>query len=170
MIRKACVLVSVCVISFGSFNAMAVVNKSRSNNYDELVKELEGIKDSKTDLEYYSEVISDYQSGKYRNLSIRIKGFAKRFPKSPFLDNAYYLAGKMALEEKNYKDSVGFFQKVISEFPMSNKVVASKFGKAMAYRSMNLNAQSLQVFSDIRRKHPQSPEFFRAETEMKLIK
>lgn len=166
MIRKACLILGV----FGALTSAAVVNKTRTSNYDDLVKELEGIKDSKSDLEYYSEIISDYQSGKYRNLSIRLKGFSKKFPKSPFLDNAYYLAGKMALEEKNYKDSVGYFQRVISEFPMSNKVVASKFGKAMAYRSMNLNNQSLAIFNEIRRKHPQSPEYFRAETEMKLVR
>ncbi|HRD55496.1 MAG TPA: tetratricopeptide repeat protein, partial [Parachlamydiaceae bacterium] len=165
MIRKACLILGV----FGALTSAAVVNKTRTNNYDDLVKELEGIKDSKSDLEYYSEIISDYQAGKYRNLSIRLKGFAKKFPKSPFIDNAYYLAGKMALEEKNYKDSVGYFQRVISEFPMSNKVVAAKFGKAMAYRSMNLNNQSLAIFNEIRRKHPQSPEYFRAETEMKLV-
>ncbi|MBL7557113.1 MAG: tetratricopeptide repeat protein [Bdellovibrionaceae bacterium] len=166
MIRKACLILGV----FGALTSAAVVNKTRTSNYDDLVKELEGIKDSKSDLEYYSEIISDYQAGKYRNLSIRLKGFSKKFPKSPFLDNAYYLAGKMALEEKNYKDSVGYFQRVISEFPMSNKVVASKFGKAMAYRSMNLNNQSLAIFNEIRRKHPQSPEYFRAETEMKLVR
>lgn len=166
MIRKACIVLGM----FGALSSMAVVNKTRTNNYDDLVKELEGIKDSKSDLEYYSEIIADYQSGKYRNISIRLKGFAKKFPKSPFLDNAYYLAGKLALEEKNYKDSVSYFQRVISEFPMSNKVVASKFGKAMAYRNMNLNSQSLAVFNEIRRKHPQSPEFFRAETEMKLVR
>lgn len=166
MIRKACLILGV----FGALTSAAVVNKTRTNNYDDLVKELEGIKDSKSDLEYYSEIISDYQAGKYRNLSIRLKGFAKKFPKSPFIDNAYYLAGKMALEEKNYKDSVSYFQRVISEFPMSNKVVAAKFGKAMAYRSMNLNNQSLAIFNEIRRKHPQSPEYFRAETEMKLVR
>ncbi len=166
MFKKVCVL----VFALGSVSSLAVVNKSRTSNYDELVKELEGIKESKSDLEYYSEIISDYQAGKYRNLSIRLKGFAKKFPKSPFLDNAYYLAGKMALEQKNYKESVGYFQKVIGEYPMSNKVAASKFGKAMAYKSMNLKDQSLAVFGEIRRKHQQSPEFFRAETEIKLIK
>ncbi len=166
MIKIACFFLLV----LGSISSVAVVNKSRTNNYDELVKELEGIKESKSDLEYYSEIISDYQSGRYRNLTIRLKGFAKKFPKSPFLDNAYYLAGKMALEEKNYKESVGLFQKVIVEFPLSNKVVAAKFGKAMAYKNMNLKEQSLAVFGEIRRKHQQSPEFFRAETEIKLIK
>lgn len=166
MFKKTCFLLFV----LSSVASQAVVNKTRSNNYDELVKELEGIKESKSDLEYYSEIISDYQSGKYRNLSIRLKSFAKKFPKSPFLDNAYYLAGKMALEQKNYKESVGYFQKVVSDYPQSNKVAASKFGKAMAYKSMNLKDQSLAVFSEIRRKHQQSPEFFRAETEIKLIK
>ena len=171
MIKKLGLLL--CV--FGAIQTMAVVNnKPRSNaragGYDDLVKELEGIKDSKSDLEYYSEIISDYQSNRYRNLEIRLKSFSKKFPKSPFLDNAFYLAGKMALEEKNYKDSVSYFQRVISEYPLSNKVVASKFGKAMAYKNMNLGSQSVAVFNDIRRKHPQSPEFFRAETEIKLIK
>lgn len=166
MIRKACLVLGI----FGALTSAAVASKTRPSNYDDLVKELEGIKDSKSDLEYYSEVISDYQSAKYRNLSIRLKGFAKKFPKSPFLDNAYYLAGKMALEEKNYKDSVSYFQRVISEFPLSNKVAAAKFGKAMAYRSMNLNNQSLAVLNEIRRKHRQSPEYFRAETEMKLVR
>lgn len=166
MFKLACFFLFV----LSSLNSLAIVNKARSSNYDELVRELEGIKDSKSDLEYYSEIISDYQLGKYRNLSIRLKSFSKKFPKSPFLDNAFYLAGKMALEEKNYKDSIGYFHKVIADFPLSNKVVAAKFGKAMAYKNMNLKDQSLAIFGDIRRKHKQSPEFYRAETEIKLVK
>jgi TolA-binding protein len=141
-----------------------------SGNYNELIKELEGVKDSKTDVQFYSEIISDYQAGKYKVLSIRLNSFIKKFPKSTYIDNAIYLAGKLALEEKNYPASLKHFQKVISSFPQSNKVIAAKFGKAMAYKKMNLDSQAVEVFTDIRKKYPNSPEYFRAEMEMKLIK
>lgn len=153
-----------------NFFAIASVQKNKGKSYDELVRELEGIKDSSSDLEFYSEIISDYQSGKYRSLVVRLRGFSRKFPKSPFLDNAYYLAGKLALEENNFKDAVLYFQKVISQFPLSNKVASAKFGKAMAYRRMNLNAQARNVFLDIQKFHKAAPESFRAETELKLIK
>lgn len=154
-----------------SGNVFAAKTKGTlSNNYNELVKELEGVKDSKTDLQFYSDIISDYQAGKYKVLSIRLNSFTRKFPKSPYIDNALYLAGKLALEEKNYPASLKHFQKIISSYPQSNKVIAAKFGKAMAYKKMNLDIQAKDVFMEIRKKYPNSPEYFRAEMEMKLIK
>lgn len=159
------------LIVCSSFNVFAAKPKpALSSNYNELVKELEGIKDSKTDVQFYSEIITDYQSGKYKTLNIRLSSFMKKFPKSPYIDNALYLAGKLALEDKNYPAALRHFQKVINTYPQSNKVIASKFGKAMAYRKMNLNPQAAEVFTEIRQKYPNSPEYFRAEMEMKLIK
>ncbi len=139
------------------------------NNYNELIKELEGVKDSKTDIQFYSEIISDYQAGKYKVLNIRLNSFIKKFPLSSYVDNAIYLAGKLALEEKKYTDSLKHFQKIITNYPLSNKVVAAKFGKAMAYKKMNLAEQATEVFTEVRKKHPLSPEYYRAEMEMKLI-
>ncbi|MCK6598781.1 MAG: tetratricopeptide repeat protein [Bdellovibrionaceae bacterium] len=154
-----------------SFSALAAKNNQSSpRNYNELVKELEGVKDAKNDLQFYSEIISDYQAGKSKTLNLRLNSFVKKFPKSPYLDNSIYLAGKLALEEKNYPEALQHFQRIITQYPLSNKVISAKFGKAMAYKKMNLNPQAKEVFTDIRKKYPNSPEYFRAETEMKLIK
>lgn len=132
--------------------------------------ELTGRDESKmSDVDLYAEIVAAYQSHDEVGLRTRLQKFMVRHAKSPFADNALYLAGRQALDKKNYSEAIKYFHRVVSEYPRSNRVVSSQFAKAMAYKKMNLEPQARRVFRDIMRKYPGSPESFRADSEMRLL-
>ncbi|MES3038468.1 MAG: tetratricopeptide repeat protein [Bdellovibrionota bacterium] len=145
-----------------SVNSMAKQN---------LIIELTGKDPSKmTDVGLYSELVATYQSNNEIAFKSRLQSFMQNYSKSTYADNALFLAGRMALENKNYPEALRYFHRITVQYPNSNKVVAAQFSKAVAYKKMNLNPQAKKVFTEITRKYPGSPEGFRAQNEIRLIR
>lgn len=165
-------VVSLFIIFF-NFSAMAAKPKAPTSedlSKEALMIELSG-KDYKKISEeaLYAEVISAYKSGNEIALKARTQTFIKRFPRSQFADNAIYLSGLMALQNKSYPEALRNFQKISKNYPNSNKAVSAQFSKAMTYKHLNLAAEAKRVFKEVMAKYPGSPESFRAETELKLL-
>lgn len=122
------------------------------------------------DVGLYSEILANYQVRDFKGLRIHLETLLKRFPTSPYADNALYLGGQLALEIKNYPEALKHFQRIVQYYPQSNKMVSATFAKGLAYKKMNLDIQAKKVFFDLRKKYPGSPESYRAESELKLIR
>lgn len=138
---------------------------------DELIKELTGRDESKkSDLDVYSEVVAAYQTRDVKTMDARTRHLLLRHPASPFADNALYLLGLAAMEEKRFVDALRYFQRVHDEYPNGNKVAAAQFAKAVAYKNMNLPEQARRAFQEVIRRYPGSPESFRADSETRLIR
>lgn len=135
-----------------------------------LLIELTGKDDAKkSDVDLYSEIVASYQSQDLRGLRARVNTLVGSHPRSPFADNALYLAGRQSLDQKKYTDALRFFSRVTAEYPHSNRVVAAQFAKAMTYKKMNLESQARKVFREIIQHYPGSPESFRADSEIRLL-
>ena len=133
--------------------------------------ELTGKDPSKVDeTALYAEIASSYRKNDEIGFKSRMQTFLTRFPQSAYADNVLYLAGRMAFDNKNFAEAIKYYQRVISKYPRSNKVVAARLGKGVAYKKMNLTPQAGYVFKDLRKRYPGSPEAFRAENELKIIK
>jgi outer membrane protein assembly factor BamD (BamD/ComL family) len=144
---------------------------SRAPQGSELWQELTGENLNKfDDKRFYSEIIAQYHTRDAKGLSRYLEALLRRYPASPYADNALYLGGELALEMKNYPDALRYFQRITRSYPLSNRVVAAQFSKGIAYKKMNLDVQAKKVFYELRMKYPGSPESFRAETELKLIR
>ncbi|MFN7905817.1 MAG: tetratricopeptide repeat protein [Pseudobdellovibrionaceae bacterium] len=161
-----------------SFDANKGMKKPVRNEISEsakaeaaLYKELTGKDYSKLDeTSLYSEIITSFQSQNETEFSAMLTVFMQKYSQSIYADNALFLAGKMALEKKQYGRAVTYFQKIQDQFPQSNKVVSASFAKGVAYKKMNLEKLALRVFDEVSRKYPGSPESFRAGNEAKLIR
>lgn len=167
------IMAIICGLSFLVLNtAMAIPQKPKvDGKSDALWAELTG-KDIRKldDVGLYSEILANYQVRDVKGLRLHLESLLKRFPTSPYADNALYLGGQLALEMKNYPEALKHFQKIMQYYPQSNKVVSATFAKGMAYKKMNLDIQAKKVFFELRKKYPGSPEYFRAETELKLFR
>ncbi|MBX3041561.1 MAG: tetratricopeptide repeat protein [Bdellovibrionaceae bacterium] len=143
-----------------------------SNEFSEqaLLIELTGKDQGKlSEVDLYSELVAAYQSQDEIGFQSRLQTFMSRFPRSSFADNALYLAGRKALEQKRYAQALKYFQRIIAEYPRSNRAVSAQFAKAMAYKQMNLTTESRKVMKEVVQKYPGSPESFRADSEMRLL-
>lgn len=136
-----------------------------------LLAELTG-KDARkeNDISLYAEMVSAYESDNKVLFKKRLEALLKRFPQSPYADNALFLAGRMAVDNKNYAEAIKYFARIEKDYPRSNKIVAAKFAKAMTYKKMNLPEFAMRTLQEVRNKYVGSPESFRADAELKMIK
>ncbi|MBV2167319.1 MAG: tetratricopeptide repeat protein [Bdellovibrio sp.] len=140
-------------------------------NQQALLVELTGKDLSKeNDIALYAEMVSAYQNDDEIAFKSRLQSLLTRFPQSSYADNALFLAGRMAVDHNNFAEAIKYFAQVEKEYPRSNKVVAAKFAKAMTYKKMNLPEFALRTLKEVRAKYPGSPESFRADVELKMIK
>ncbi len=138
---------------------------------EELVKELTG-QDflAAAEIHAYSEIVGFYQSNQLQSLNLAAKKFAKKFPQSPFVDNAIYLSGKLALEKNDYSTAIKFFSLIEQKYNTGNKNVSAQFAKAIAYKKMNLPELAKNVFKNLKKQYPGSSEALLAESELRLLK
>lgn len=169
--RQSCVLTLTFVLSLYVFQAKAAKNMKESLSKEALMIELTGKDPSKvTEGELYAEIFGAFRASDEIGFKSRMQTFMTRFPASAYADNVLYLAGRMAFDNRNYAEALKYYQKVITQYPRSNKVVAAKFAKGIAYKRMQLEPQAKGVFANLRKEFPGSPEAFRAENELKLMK
>lgn len=138
---------------------------------EELVKELTG-KDflAAAEIHAYSEVVGFYQTNQFQKLKRAADKFAQRYPQSPFVDNALYLSGKLALEQNNYTTAIKYFSQIEKHYQSGNKNVSALFAKAIAYKKMNLPELAKNVFRNLKKQYPGSSEAVLADSELRLIK
>lgn len=169
--RQYFILTVTFVLSLSTVQALAAKKAHSALSKEALMIELTGKDPSKVkEADLYGEIFSAYKAGDEIGFKSRLQTFMTRFPTSPYADNVLYLAGRMAFGNKNYAEAIRYYQKVITQYPRSNKVVAAKFAKGVAYKKMNLAPQAKNVLTDLRKKYPGSPEAFRAENELKIMR
>jgi TolA-binding protein len=136
----------------------------------DLKTELTGIDYRKmTEDNLYIEVLNRYQANKTVQLEQIGRIFLSRFPTSAYADNVLYLMGYSFLENKKYSDALRHFESLTRKYPNSNKAVSAEFAKGTAYKRMRLKKQAQITFLKLRKKYPGSPEFYRAESELKIL-
>lgn len=136
-----------------------------------LLVELTGKDISKeNDITLYSEMVSAYQGGNEIAFKSRLQRMLLKFPQSPYADNALFVAGRMAVDNNNYAEAIRYFSQIEKNYPTSNKLIAAKFAKAMTYKKMNLSSFAAQTLREVRVSFPGSPESFRADAELKIMK
>lgn len=166
---KHLVMAAIFAILTLSLGANAAPQKSL--NRDDLMAELTGKDVTRmNDASLYAEIVGAYQAQDQLTLQTRLQTLLKRFPQSEYADNALYLAGKSAMEHRNYAGALKYFSKVNELYPNGNKVVSAQFAKAMAYRKMNLDPQAKEVLLSLKKRFPGSPEAFRADGEIKQLR
>lgn len=132
--------------------------------------ELAGEKaDQLSELEIYHKVAEKYQ----QNDEVAVQAYAnlliKKYPRSIYCDNALYFQGMMAFTSKKFGESLNAFQRILQNYPQSNKAVSALFAKGVVFKKMNLPKEAARVLASVINKYPGSPESDRAEIELKLI-
>ena len=154
-----------------SLSFVGVVHAKPQNKQEALLVELTGKDVTKgNDIDLYAEIVSAYENDNEILLKSRMQSFMSRFPKSQYADNVLFLAGRRAADHGNYPEAIKYFSKIEKEYPRSNKYVQARFAKAMTYKKMNLPQFSTKILSEVRTKYAGSPESFRADSELKMIK
>lgn len=158
-------------LSVSALAKTTVPQETLNSREEALLVELSGKDPSKeSDMALYAEMVGASERNDEIAFKSRLQSLLARFPQSVYADNALFLAGRMAVDNGNYAQAMKYFSQIEKDYPRSNKVVSAKFAKAMTYKKMNLPEFALPTLKEVRARYPGSPESFRADAELKIIK
>lgn len=113
---------------------------------------------SEDPIEVYQSAYRDYQRGNYDLARQGFSDFAKANPESDLADNAVYWIGETWFAQKKQRDAIAMFDRVINEYPTSDKVPAALLKKGLAYIEMGEKAQGVVQLQYVVHEHPTSRE------------
>jgi len=113
---------------------------------------------SEDPIEVYQSAYRDYQRGNYELARQGFSDFAKANPQSDLADNAIYWIGETWFSQKKHRDAIAQFDRVINEYPTSDKVPAALLKKGLAYIEMGEKAQGVVQLQYVVHEHPTSRE------------
>lgn len=123
-----------------------------------------------TDSQLYGELISHFERNDEIGFQSRFQMMMSKYSHSPLADDSLYLAGLQQVGIKNYGKALKYFNRLIQDYPYGNKTGAALFAKGAVYRKMNLDSLAMTNFKDVLKRYPGSPEAFRAQAELRLLK
>ncbi len=118
----------------------------------------------------YGRLVQAFRKNDLQILEKQRKQLEKNFPKSVYLDNAYYLSGMLEFQKGRIGESIKYFDVVTNQYRHSNKRPAALFGKGVAYDRLNLKPLALRAWQMVIKQYPGSPEAQRARMHIRMEK
>ena len=118
----------------------------------------------------YKEVIEAYRGQQEDALKNLHQSLVGQYPNSSFADNSAYLVGDLNFARGDYGESLKYFDEVVKKYPKGNKRSAALIGKARAYEKLNLPQRAVDVYAEVLKLSPKSPEAEVAKKQMSLLR
>ena len=117
----------------------------------------------------YSKVLETYRMKKSDEMQKTVELLSKSYPESVFVDNAIYLAGLLAFEGGDLKAALKQFDRLLRDYPRSNKAVAALYAKASIEQRTGHISDAKRGFIQVRDLYPGSPEAARVSAQLKIL-
>jgi tol-pal system protein YbgF len=117
----------------------------------------------------YKSALGDYMAAKYSLAASEFSDVTKFYPDNPLSGNAYYYMGEIAYRGGHYTDAIKNYDKVIEQYPASNKVPVSRLHKGNALIASKQNAAGVRELRSLIQRFPNSPEAMQARNKLSGI-
>lgn len=120
-------------------------------------------------METYQSAYRDYQRGNY---DLAIEGFREFLAANKvadLADNAEYWIGESLFSQKKYREAIQQFDRVVSQYPRSDKVPGSLLKKGYAYINIGERAQGIVQLQYVVHEHPSSQEAGLARQKLRQL-
>jgi len=105
----------------------------------------------------YQQAMELLRKGDFKEAFPKFTLFADLYPDSDLADNALYWAGECCYVQNLKGEALHFFKKVVSEYPMSNKVPDAMLKTALLYISMGERERGLHMLQTLINDFPSRP-------------
>ena len=114
----------------------------------------------------YKTALGDYMSAKYSLAASEFSDVTKYYPDNPLSGNAYYYQGEIAYRGGHYSDAIKNYDKVIEQYPASNKVPVSRLHKGNALVASKQTTAGVRELRSLIQRFPNSPEAMQARSKL----
>ncbi len=88
----------------------------------------------------------------------KLKSLEKRYPKSPYIDDAVYELADIYLKSEDYNKAIVSFDNIINNYPRSAYLRKSMLNKGLALFNLKKDEEALQIIKDLITKYPNTEE------------
>ncbi|MCP4293154.1 MAG: tetratricopeptide repeat protein [bacterium] len=106
----------------------------------------------------YDMAVLDRDQG---NVTLARQGFTeflKQYPTSEISDDALYWLGDLAYGEKEYEEALGYFQKLLEQYPRAEFAPAAMFKSRTCFLELNRQDDAWEMGGQLLGQFPDSPE------------
>jgi tol-pal system protein YbgF len=128
-----------------------------------------GSKNEDEEQELYAVAKKMFDEGDKANARSRFEELIKKYPKSEYAGNARFWIADSYYSEKWFEKAILEYQKVLENYPNSNKVAASRLKQGYAFAELGEKANARLILNELLKKHPDSNEAKLAKEKLKSL-
>jgi len=117
----------------------------------------------------YSNGLRDFTGGKYDLARQEFLDYLKYYPETDFASNAQFYIGEIYYRQKQYKEAIAEYDKVLTNYPKSFKLAAARLQKGMALLELGQKPSAIREFREVVRRHPGTDEESRANAKLREL-
>ncbi len=117
----------------------------------------------------YSNGLRDLTGGKYDLARQEFQDYLKYYPQTDLASNAQFYLGEILFAQKQYKEAVGEYDKVIENYPRSFKLAPARLKKAMTLLELGQKASAIRELREVIRRYPGTEEERRARAKLREL-
>ncbi|MBI3406387.1 MAG: tol-pal system protein YbgF [Acidobacteria bacterium] len=117
----------------------------------------------------YTSAYRDFQSGKFDMARQEFTDYLKYYPDTDVTSNAQFYLGEIHYANKEFKDAVDNYDKVLDNYPKSYKLAPARMKKGMALLELGQRAAGLRELREVIRRHPNTEEARRATAKIREL-
>lgn len=150
-------------------NQSAVQNAVQPNTQNPAAQTVQPAQTSDTAQALYDSGINSFNSRDYQKGLNAFKDFTTVYPDHKLVSNAWFWQGECQYQLKNYAGAALAYEKVISQFPNSNKAPACYLKQAMSFIELNKKDAAKQRLNELVSIYPKAAEAKRAQTILQTL-
>jgi tol-pal system protein YbgF len=104
----------------------------------------------------YLQAFSAYTAADYSAATSGFNTFIQRYPRNPYIPNAYFWNGEALLAQNNLEQAVEAFSAVVKEYPEAHKAPDALVKLAQIYAQLGQTSQAQQLLHQLELKYPKS--------------
>jgi len=117
----------------------------------------------------YEQAKRAFDEGDMEAARIQFENFINTFPNSPLAANARFWIADSHYVEKWYEKAILEYQKVLEEYPDSNKTAAARLKQGYAFAELGENANARLILNELITRYPDSREAGFAREKLKKL-
>lgn len=122
-----------------------------------------------SDQSAYEQAKKTFDVGDMDAARIQFENFINTFPESSYAGNARFWIADSYYVEKWYEKAILEYQKVLEEYPNSNKTAAARLKQGYAFAELGEKANARLILNELISRYPESREAEFAKTKLKTL-
>lgn len=119
--------------------------------------------------EAYDTAKKMFDDGDYEGARIQFENFINKYPDSDNVDNARFWIADSYYVEKWFEKAILEYQKVLEDYPKSNKLPAARLKQGYAFAELGEKANARLILKELLKKHPGTNEARYAQEKLKKL-